>query len=107
MVDYTAPGALVFSQNEPSREQMATSSRSNDDDIVVTGIEEAEETPPPRTNTAIEPDEFFSKNAFRVVYQTNNFLLPQLRDLVVKVIFLIYVQSISAYCVGLHLKNLV
>ena len=34
--------------------------------------------------TSIEPDEFFAKNAFRIVYQTNNFLLPQIRDLVDK-----------------------
>jgi hypothetical protein len=31
-----------------------------------------------------EPDEFFAKNAFRIIYQTNNFFLPQLRDLVDK-----------------------
>jgi hypothetical protein len=29
-----------------------------------------------------DPDEFFAKNAFRVVYQTNNFFLPQIRDLI-------------------------
>ncbi|MGY9049626.1 hypothetical protein P775_07835 [Puniceibacterium antarcticum] len=32
----------------------------------------------------IDPDEFFSKNAFRIVYQTNNFFLPQIRDLIEK-----------------------
>ena len=31
---------------------------------------------------AVDPDEYFSQSAFRVVYQTNNFLLPQLRDLI-------------------------
>lgn len=31
-----------------------------------------------------DPDEFFSKNAFRIIYQTNNFFLPQLRDLIDK-----------------------
>lgn len=31
-----------------------------------------------------DPDEFFLKNAFRIVYQTNNFFLPQLRDLIEK-----------------------
>lgn len=31
-----------------------------------------------------DPDEFFAKNAFRIVYQTNNFFLPQLRDLIDK-----------------------
>lgn len=30
----------------------------------------------------INPDEFYAKRAFRVVYQTNNFLLPQVRDLI-------------------------
>lgn len=29
-----------------------------------------------------DPDEFFAKNAFRIVYQTNNFFLPQLSDLI-------------------------
>lgn len=32
----------------------------------------------------IDPDEFFAKNAFRIIYQTNNFFLPQLRDLIDK-----------------------
>jgi hypothetical protein len=34
--------------------------------------------------TPVDPDEFFAKNAFRIVYQTNNFLLPQIRDLIDK-----------------------
>lgn len=50
----------------------------------VAGIDEAEEVQPPAAGARVDPDEFFSKNAFRVVYQTNNFLLPQLRDLVTK-----------------------
>lgn len=29
-----------------------------------------------------DPDEFLAKSAFRVVYQTNNFLLPQIRDMI-------------------------
>lgn len=29
-----------------------------------------------------DPDVFFAKNAFRIIYQTNNFFLPQLRDLI-------------------------
>lgn len=37
-----------------------------------------EDTPQP------DPDEFFAKHAFRIVYQTNNFFLPQLRDLIDK-----------------------
>ena len=32
----------------------------------------------------IDPDEFFANNAFRIVYQTNNFFLPQIRDLIDK-----------------------
>lgn len=31
-----------------------------------------------------DPDAFFAKNAFRIVYQTNNFFLPQIRDLIDK-----------------------
>lgn len=30
----------------------------------------------------IDPDEFFSNHAFRIIYQTNNFLIPQLKDLI-------------------------
>ena len=54
------------------------------DEVIVAGIEEAEEAAPIRSSSKIDPDEFFAKHAFRVVYQTNNFLLPQLKDLVVK-----------------------
>jgi hypothetical protein len=32
----------------------------------------------------VDADDFFAKNAFRMVYQTNNFFLPQLRDLIDK-----------------------
>jgi hypothetical protein len=32
----------------------------------------------------VDPDEFFAKNAFRIIYQTNNFFLPQIRDLIEK-----------------------
>ncbi|MBP1862153.1 DUF262 domain-containing protein [Rhizobium herbae] len=32
----------------------------------------------------VDPDEFFAKNAFRIVFQTNNFFLPQIRDLIEK-----------------------
>jgi hypothetical protein len=31
-----------------------------------------------------DPDEFFAKSAFRIVHQTNNFFLPQIRDLIDK-----------------------
>ena len=30
----------------------------------------------------VSPDKFFANSAFRMVYQTNNFLLPQIRDLI-------------------------
>jgi hypothetical protein len=29
-----------------------------------------------------DPDVFLAQNAFRIVYQTNNFLLPQIRDMI-------------------------
>lgn len=48
-------------------------------------IDEFEQEPEAEVRDAAtkeDPDEFFSKNAFRIVYQTNNFLLPQLRDLI-------------------------
>ncbi len=61
---------------------MADTTLVDDDQISVDGIEEAETTRPPRGYSQSDPDEFFSKHAFRVVYQTNNFLLPQLRDLI-------------------------
>lgn len=32
----------------------------------------------------VSPDEFFANSAFRMVYQTNNFFLPQIHDLIVK-----------------------
>ena len=34
------------------------------------------------SENAIDPDEFFANSAFRMVYQTNNFFLPQLRSLI-------------------------
>lgn len=32
----------------------------------------------------LDPDEFFAKNAFRIIYQTNNFFLPQIHDIITK-----------------------
>ena len=49
-------------------------------DVVMGGPEEPVEASVGRTR--VNADEFFAKNAFRVVYQTNNFFLPQLRDLI-------------------------
>lgn len=51
--------------------------------LVIAGIVEADENELPKA-LKISPDEFFAKHAFRIVYQTNNFLLPQLIDLVSK-----------------------
>jgi Protein of unknown function DUF262 len=31
-----------------------------------------------------DPDEFYAKNAFRIIYQTNNFFLPQIKDIIDK-----------------------
>jgi hypothetical protein len=54
------------------------------DVVEVSGMEESDEPIGSRPTGKIDPDEFFSKHAFRVVYQTNNFLLPSLRELVTK-----------------------
>lgn len=41
---------------------------------------EIDDTPAPEDKR--DPDEFLAQNAFRIVYQTNNFLLPQIRDMI-------------------------
>jgi hypothetical protein len=51
---------------------------------VVMGEPEDEPEVPASDVKEQEPDEFFSKNAFRIVYQTNNFFLPQIKDLIEK-----------------------
>lgn len=51
--------------------------------IPVTGLEDAD-APDTNDTPKVSADEFFAKQAFRVIYQTNNFLLPQLKDLVSK-----------------------
>ena len=48
----------------------------------IEGLDESDEEVISPDLEKIDPDEFFSKHAFRVIYQTNNFLLPQLRDLI-------------------------
>jgi hypothetical protein len=63
---------------------MVTATPEATGDNEVTGISEAEEVELITPDARPDPEEFFSKNAFRVIYQTNNFLLPQLRDLVTK-----------------------
>ncbi|MDX3987840.1 MAG: DUF262 domain-containing protein [Achromobacter sp.] len=44
--------------------------------------QESDAVQPEQGQEHVEPDEFFAKNAFRIIYQTNNFFLPQLRDLI-------------------------
>lgn len=51
---------------------------------VVMGQSEEEPEVAGAEQASQDPDEFFAKNAFRIVYQTNNFFLPQIRDLVDK-----------------------
>ncbi len=49
---------------------------------IVDGLDEAEDSLVAPVDRPIDPDEFFARNAFRIIYQTNNFFLPQLRDLI-------------------------
>lgn len=49
---------------------------------IVVGLIEIEDGIPIPGDREIDPDEFFAKNAFRIIYQTNNFFIPQLRDLI-------------------------
>lgn len=62
---------------------MNASVLDDEQNLVIAGIDEADESESPQA-TKISPDEFFTKHAFRVVYQTNNFFLPQLKDIVSK-----------------------
>ena len=52
-------------------------------EVVMDDPDEEPEVAQPEDGRA-DPDEFFAKNAFRIVYQTNNFFLPQVRDLIDK-----------------------
>jgi hypothetical protein len=53
--------------------------------LIVENLEEPEEDAAADASSAtLDPDEFFAKNAFRIVHQTNNFFLPQIRDLIDK-----------------------
>ena len=47
---------------------------------VIMGEEDSLDAEEPTTKD--DPETFFAKNAFRMVYQTNNFFLPQIRDLI-------------------------
>lgn len=60
------------------------SNQDIDDALQVSGLDEVDEALSGRSPAKVDPDEFFSKHAFRVVYQTNNFFLPSLRELVTK-----------------------
>jgi hypothetical protein len=51
---------------------------------VVLGSADEEPEVPAATEGKPDPDDFFARNAFRIVYQTNNFFLPQIRDLIDK-----------------------
>lgn len=51
---------------------------------VVMGEQDGEQEDAQPDTSASDPDEFFATNAFRIVYQTNNFFLPQIRDLIDK-----------------------
>jgi hypothetical protein len=51
-------------------------------ELLVEGLEETIEAAPDTEPEIADPGEFFAKNAFRIVYQTNNFFLPQIRDLI-------------------------
>ncbi len=50
---------------------------------IVLGEEDEAELLTPE-EPGVDPDSFFAKNAFRIVYQTNNFFLPQIKDLIDK-----------------------
>lgn len=55
---------------------------TDDIDVIIDEFEqEPEDTAQPQARRE-DPDTFFAKNAFRIIYQTNNFFLPQLRDLI-------------------------
>jgi len=49
-------------------------------DVDLGDTDDVEEVAPPEDQR--DPDEFLAQNAFRIIYQTNNFLLPQIRDMI-------------------------
>jgi hypothetical protein len=62
---------------------MASGGAMDDEELIVVNLEEATEDLPQEAEAApVDPDEFFAKSAFRIIYQTNNFFLPQIRDLI-------------------------
>jgi len=53
-----------------------------DDEVLAAEIAKDEIVEDVGKTTKVDPDEFYRDNAFRVVYQTNNFLLPQISELI-------------------------
>jgi hypothetical protein len=51
-------------------------------ELIVENLEDWDEDVTSETALSVDPDEFFAKSAFRIIYQTNNFFLPQIRDLI-------------------------
>jgi len=41
-----------------------------------------DQIPTPESKAPQDPDEFLAQNSFRIVYQINNFFLPQIRDMI-------------------------
>lgn len=62
---------------------MADPTGLDEDRLRILGVDEGEESEG-QPQSAVPPEEFFAKHAFRVIYQTNNFFLPQVKDLVSK-----------------------
>lgn len=78
------PDGSSIAVQTPNTEQMM----SDDPRDVAEDIEESEEAPEPQgvetpVATDDDVDSQLDSQPFRVVYQTNNFLLPQIRDLIV------------------------
>lgn len=55
---------------------------ANDVDVIIDEFEQESDGDAQPQVAREDPDAFFAKNAFRIIYQTNNFFLPQLRDLI-------------------------
>jgi Protein of unknown function DUF262 len=76
-------GHLAFMTADLYGPKRASVQRTDNELEVVLGEgEEAPETA--SSHPVIDPDEFFSKHAFRIVFQTNNFFPPQLKYLIEK-----------------------
>lgn len=61
---------------------MTTNPENNELDIEFEGFDEDEDQDNDPAPQHVDPDQFFSNQAFRVIYQTNNFLIPQLKELI-------------------------